>query len=141
MPGDAGLLDEPARELEALDAARLDAPARSLTVTGRPEPSRAARATATAVSGSLISAAPAPVFITFGTGQPMLRSMRSAPRAATSAAAERMIVRVLAEQLDRDRPARALVRVDDEQLVERLAVAVVDREARDHLADTASPAP
>ena len=38
--------------LEALDPARLGA-ARSLTVTGRPEPSRAARATATAVSGSL----------------------------------------------------------------------------------------
>ena len=64
--------------------------ARSLTVTGSPDPSRAARATATAVSGSRIRAAPAPVFITLGTGQPMLRSIRSAPRAATVAAAERI---------------------------------------------------
>jgi hypothetical protein len=39
----------------------------------------------------LISAAPAPVLQTFGTGQPMFRSMRSAPRSATVAAAERMI--------------------------------------------------
>ena len=60
-------------------------------MTGSPEPSWAARATATAVSGSLISAAPAPVFITLGTGQPMLRSIRSAPRCAATAAAERMI--------------------------------------------------
>ena len=60
-------------------------------MTGRPLPSRAARATFTAVSGSLMSAAPAPVLQTFGTGQPMLRSMRSAPRSATVAAAERMI--------------------------------------------------
>ena len=65
--------------------------ARSLTVTGSPEPSRAARATATARSGSLIIAAPAPVFITFGTGQPMLMSRIDAPTRATSAAAERMI--------------------------------------------------
>ena len=65
--------------------------ARSFTVTGNPEPSRAARATATAVSGSDSSAAPAPVFITLGTGQPMLRSIRSAPTPATCAAAERMI--------------------------------------------------
>ena len=43
------------------------------------------------MSGSLIIAAPAPVFITFGTGQPMLRSMMSAPTLATSAAALRMI--------------------------------------------------
>ena len=51
---------------------------------------RAARATATATPGSRISAAPAPVFMTLGTGQPMLRSMRSAPSDATCAAAERM---------------------------------------------------
>ncbi len=42
-------------------------------------------------------------------------------------------VRVPAEQLDRDRPAGALLGAHDEQLVERLAVAVVDRVARDHL--------
>ena len=51
---------------------------------------RAARATATAVSGCLSRAAPAPVFITLGTGQPMLRSIRSAPASATRAAAERI---------------------------------------------------
>ncbi len=67
------------------------APERSFTVTGSPLPSRAARATCTAVSGSWISAAPAPVLQTLGTGQPMLRSMRSAPRSATVAAADRMI--------------------------------------------------
>ena len=37
-----------------------------------------------------MSAAPAPVRQTFGTGQPRLRSMRSAPAAATLRAAERM---------------------------------------------------
>src|SRR3954471_5569933 len=65
-------------------------PLRSFTVTGRPLPSTAARATATAVSGSLISAAPAPVLQTFGTGQPMFRSMIAAPRSATVSAALRM---------------------------------------------------
>ncbi len=66
-------------------------PGRSLTVTGRPEPSRAATASATASSGSFTSAAPAPVLQTFGTGQPMLRSIRFAPVSAALAAAERMI--------------------------------------------------
>ena len=56
-----------------------------------PDPSRAARATATATSGFDSSAAPAPVFITFGTGQPMFRSRMSAPTAATCAAADRMM--------------------------------------------------
>src|SRR3954471_3765834 len=65
-------------------------PDRSLTVTGSPEPSRAARATATARSGSDSRAAPAPVLQTLDTGQPMLRSMRSAPASATLAAALRM---------------------------------------------------
>ena len=69
----------------------VDALGRSLTVTGSPDPSRAARAIATAWSASCSSAAPAPVFITFGTGQPMLMSIRSAPSVATCAAAERMI--------------------------------------------------
>ena len=53
-------------------------------------PSRAAVANATARSGSASKAAPAPVLQTLGTGQPMLRSMRSAPALATWAAAERM---------------------------------------------------
>jgi hypothetical protein len=44
-------------------------------------------------------------------------------------------VGVLAEQLHRHRPALALARVDHQQLVERLAVLVVDREARDHLGE------
>ena len=55
----------------------------------------------------------------------------SAPTRATSAAARAHDLRVVPEELDRHRP---LVGVHDEQLVERLAVAVVDREARDHLA-------
>ena len=60
-------------------------------MTGRPEPSAAALATATAVSGSLSIATPAPVFVTFGTGQPMFRSMRSTSVcSATWAAALRM---------------------------------------------------
>ena len=67
-------------------------PERSLTVTGRPEPSWAARATATAVSWSLSIAAPAPVFMTFGTGQPMFRSIMSASVCSrTYAAALRMM--------------------------------------------------
>ena len=58
MRGDAGLVDEAVGELDARAVARALAPLRSLTVTGRPLPSRAARATATARSGSLSSAAP-----------------------------------------------------------------------------------
>src|SRR3954447_10495752 len=65
-------------------------PGRSLTVTGRPLPRAAARARATARSGSASSAAPAPVLHTLGTGQPMLRSMTSAPASATVSAAEAM---------------------------------------------------
>src|SRR4051794_29280938 len=65
-------------------------PGRSLTVTGRPLPRAAARASATARSGSASSAAPAPVLHTLGTGQPMLRSMTSAPASATVSAAEAM---------------------------------------------------
>ena len=40
---------------------------------------------------------------------------------------------VLAEELDGDRPAGALVGMDAQQLAHRLLVAVVDGEARDHL--------
>src|SRR5207302_501765 len=64
--------------------------AQGTTVTGSPLPSCAARASATARSGSSSSAAPAPVLHTLGTGQPMLRSIRSAPASATCAAAERI---------------------------------------------------
>ena len=42
-------------------------------------------------------------------------------------------VGVVAEELDGDRPARALVGMDAQQLAHRLLVAVVDGEARDHL--------
>ena len=63
---DPRLLDEPVRELDAARARPARSPERSLTVTGRPLPSRAARATATARSGSSSSAAPAPVLQTFG---------------------------------------------------------------------------
>ena len=108
-------------------------PARSLTVTGRPEPSRAASATATAVSGSPSIAAPAPVLQTFGTGQPMLRSMMSAPARATVAAAERMMSGSWPNSWTETGPPVALARVDPQQLRAGLRVAVVDGEARHHL--------
>ena len=89
-------------------------PERSFTVTGRPEPSPAARATATARSGSSSSAAPAPVFTTLRTGQPMLRSIRSAPASATRRRGRAHRVGVRAEELDRD---RMLVGMDPQHLV------------------------
>ena len=46
-------------------------------------------------------------------------SIASAPIAATWAAAERIIVGVLAEQLDRHGPAGALARVDAQHLRRR----------------------
>ena len=55
------------------------------------------------------SAAPAPVLQTFGTGQPMLRSITSAPAAATRAAAERMTPGSCPKswiETDRPRPRR-----------------------------------
>src|SRR5918997_3755432 len=65
-------------------------PGRSFTVIGRPLPSPAARAIATALSGSSRRAAPAPVLQTLRTGHPMFRSIRSAPASATTAAASRI---------------------------------------------------
>ena len=62
----------------------------SFTVTGRPEPSPAARASRKASSGRCNSAAPAPAARTLRTGQPMLMSIRSAPASAAIAAAERI---------------------------------------------------
>src|SRR4051794_8954354 len=62
-------------------------PERSFTVTGRPLPSTAPRAMATALSGSSSSDAPAPVLTTFLTGQPMLMSIRSAPASRAFSAA------------------------------------------------------
>ena len=66
---DTGVLDEPARDLEALDAAGLQRRAQLDRDGEAGALARGAR-DCTAVSGSEISAAPAPVFITFGTGQP-----------------------------------------------------------------------
>src|SRR4051812_4667214 len=65
-------------------------PERSFTVTGRPLPSLAAVAIATALSGSSSRDAPAPVLHTLRTGQPMFRSIMSAPASATAAAAMRI---------------------------------------------------
>src|SRR4051794_11904656 len=62
-------------------------PERSFTVSGSPLPSIAPRAIATALSGSSSSEAPAPVFPTFLTGQPMLMSIRSAPASRAFSAA------------------------------------------------------
>ena len=84
-PGHASLVDEPPRQLHAVALAGLE-PGRSFTVTGSPLPSDAARAIATALSASSSRAAPAPVLQTFLTGQPMLRSIRSAPASAVAAA-------------------------------------------------------
>ena len=64
----------------------------------------------------------------------MLRSIRSAPRSAATAAAERMISGSWPNSWIATGPPARSSRVHDEQLVERLAVAVVDRVARDHLA-------
>ena len=110
-------------------------PERSLTVTGRPLPSRAARATATATSGSPSSAAPAPVLQTFGTGQPMLRSIASAPALRDARGGRAHDGGSCAEQLDRDRPAVALARVDAQHLATRALVAVKDGMGGDHLRD------
>ena len=90
--------------VEAGAVRRRASPERSFTVTGRPLPSRAARATATAVRGRASSAAPAPVLQTFGTGQPMLMSIRSAPALGGDRGRRAHHLGVVAEQLDRDGP-------------------------------------
>ena len=110
-------------------------PERSLTVTGRPLPSRAARATATARVGVLDQRGA-------GAGLADLRHRAAHVEVDEVGAAlgdrgggRAHDVGVLAEELDRDRPARALLGVDAQQLAHRLLVAVVDREARHHLRD------
>ena len=66
----------------------------------------------------------------------MLRSIRSAPALGDRrAAAERMISGSWPNSWIETGPPSRSSRVDPQQLVERLAVAVVDREARDHLGD------
>ena len=99
-------------------------------MTGRPLPRAAARATATARSGSSSSAAPAPVLQTFGTGQPMLMSIRSAPAAATRSAADAITSGSAPNSWTDD---WVLVGVDPQQLSAGPLVAVVHSEARDHL--------
>ncbi len=105
-------------------------PGRSLTVTGRPEPSAAALAIATALSGSSSSAAPAPVLQTLRTGQPMLRSIRSAPAPGHDLGRLAHHVGVVAEELHRD---GVLVGVDAQELADGALVAVLETEARHHL--------
>ena len=131
---DAGVVDEAVGEVVAVGLPRALARAQ-LDRDRQAEPSRAARATATAVPGSLMSAAPAPVLHTLGTGQPMLRSMRSAPRSATVAAAERMTSGSWPKSWIETGPPARSVGMDAQQLAHRLLVAVVDGEARDHLRD------
>ena len=115
--GDARLVDQPPRELRPRALAGRW-PERSLTVTGRPLPSPRRAAMATALSGSSSSDAPAPVLQTLRTGQPMLRSIMSAPASATIAAAVAHHLGVVAEELDRD---RVLVRVDAQELARACA--------------------
>ena len=62
-------------------------PRRILTVTGTETASATAEITRQARSGSSSSVAPAPVFVTFLTGQPKLTSTRSAPASSTIRAA------------------------------------------------------
>ena len=88
-PGDPRLGDEPVGELEAAliagahARAQLGRDGHGLRRRAERAPSTAAAATARARSWSHSSAAPAPVLATFGTGQPMLMSIASAPAAAT----------------------------------------------------------
>ena len=62
-------------------------PRRIFTVTGMSTAFTMARTTAAPFSGSASSAAPAPVFMILGTGQPMLMSTMSAPASCTARAA------------------------------------------------------
>ena len=80
-------------------------------------------------SGSSSSVAPAPVFVTFFTGQPKLTSTMSAPAASTIRAASPITLRVGAEELDRER----MLVGRDAQVAERALVAVLDAGAADHL--------
>ncbi len=132
--GDTGVLDEPARGLEALDAARLerraqldrDREAGALGGGARDGDRRVGVADQGGARARLHH-------LRHRAAHVEVDEVRAALGGHGGGGAHDL--RVLAEELDRDRPARALVGVDDEQLVERLAVAVVDRVARDHLAD------
>ena len=132
--GDAGLVDEPVRRARTPSRSPFFVPLRSLTVTGRPEPSRAARATATAVSGSLSIAAPAPVLhdLRHRAAHVQVDEVGAGALGDVGGGAAHD-VGVLAEELDRDRPALRSSGCDAQHLGARLLVAVVDPEARDHL--------
>ena len=80
MAGDAGLLDQPVGELDAVAVARAQARAQLDRDRQAAALARGARDRDRRV-GVVSSAAPAPVLQTFGTGQPMFRSIRSAPAA------------------------------------------------------------
>ena len=130
--GDAGVGDQPLGERRPPSGR----PARSRSAAspspaGRSPRPRPARPRPPA-PGHRSSAAPAPVFSTFGTGQPMLRSISAGPACGGDGRRLAHHVGVGAEELDRD---RALVGVDAQHLLDRAPVAVRDREARDHLRD------
>ena len=122
-------LDQPRPELEARARAVL-APrgAASRSPAGRLR-SRPPRRCRQARSASSSRCAPAPVRVTFLTGQPKLRSTMSAPTASTIRAASAIEPRLGAEELDRE---RVLVG-GDAQVAEGALVAVLDPGAADHL--------
>jgi hypothetical protein len=131
-PGHAGVLDEPLGHLQALDAARLD---RGPQLDGDRQPralgGRAGdRHRAVGVGDQRDAGAG---LGDLGDRAAHVEVEQVGADAGHLGGRRAHDVRVLAEQLDRHRPVRALVGVDDQQLVERLAVAVVDGEARDHL--------
>ena len=80
-------------------------------------------------SGSSSSVAPAPVFVTFRTGQPKLMSTMSAPAASTIRAASAITRRLGAEDLHGER----LLVGRDAQVAERALVPVVEPGAAHHL--------
>ena len=104
-------------------------PRRIFTETGSGVAVATASTIRAAWSGSSSSDAPAPVFVTFRTGQPKLMSTMSAPAASTMRAASRHRDRVGAEDLDRER----MLVGGDAQVAERALVAVLDPGHRDHL--------
>ena len=114
-------------------------PRRIFTVTGTSTAPATASTTRQASASSSIRCAPAPVFVTFRTGQPKFMSTMSAPAASTMRAASAMARGLGAEDLDRE---RVLVG-RDAQVAERALVAVLDPGRGDHLGadETGSEAP
>jgi hypothetical protein len=126
-PGHAGVLDQPLGDVDALGA--------QLDRDGQPRPLAGGAGDRDRLVGVLQQRRSR-------TGLHDLRD-RAAHVDVEQVGADRRHVRgggahdlgVVAEQLDRHRPALALARVDHQQLVVRLLVAVVDGKAGDHLAD------